>query len=169
MNEGHAIRVAIDSDCAAVSHCAEAAYQLYIKRIGKPPAPMIADFATLIAERKVKVLLERRQLVGYVVSFPVDAIQAQGDLHQSQQSLVYFLENIAVLPGKQGIGYGKLLVDEAIALAGKSGCDCIELYTNEKMVENIDWYRKLGFVEFERKLQDGFNRVYFRLDLQVQS
>ena len=44
-------------------------------------------------------------------------------------------------------------------------CSCIELYTNELMVENIAWYGKLGFKEVERKHEDGFNRVYFRLDL----
>ncbi|MDA9022958.1 hypothetical protein N9I56_05710 [Alphaproteobacteria bacterium] len=41
----------------------------------------------------------------------------------------------------------------------------IQLYTNEKMYENIDWYKRIGYSEFKRKTVDGFERVYFIKEL----
>lgn len=154
------IRTALESDCAAISACANAAYIRYIDRIGKPPAPMVADYASQIAQNKVQVLERGQQLIGFVVSFPVSLAPAEN---------IYFLENIAVDPAQQGTGMGKLLVDQVIDRAIHFNCSCIELYTNELMVENIAWYGKLGFKEVERKHEDGFNRVYFRLDLTDRS
>lgn len=129
---------------------------------------MVADFASRISRGEVRVLLQHRQLVGYVVSFPLSdscAVPHQDSSHSGAPSPVYFLENIAVLPDRQGAGYGRLMINEVIAGARKNNSDCIELYTNEMMVENIMWYRKLGFEEFDRRVEDGFNRVYLRLQL----
>ena len=36
-----------------------------------------------------------------------------------------------------------------------------QLYTNELMHENIDWYRNSGFREIARREEHGFKRVYF--------
>ncbi len=42
------------------------------------------------------------------------------------------------------------------------GLEAIELYTNVLMIENISYYRALGFTEIHRGEEDGFHRVYFR-------
>lgn len=164
MNNAAMIRQAQQSDRTAIVACAKAAYQHYIDRIGKPPAPMVADFATLIAENKVDVLIREEQLLGYVVSFarnlvPTPITQSSGN------DAAYFLENIAVDPQWQGAGHGKRLVSHVEALARDNGCTAIELYTNALMVENISWYSKLGFMETVRRHEDGFDRVYMRLEL----
>ena len=36
----------------------------------------------------------------------------------------------------------------------------VYLYTNEKMVENISLYAKVGYVEYERRDEEGFRRVF---------
>jgi ribosomal protein S18 acetylase RimI-like enzyme len=36
----------------------------------------------------------------------------------------------------------------------------IRLYTNEVMIENLLFYQKLGFVEEDRRIQDGYRRVF---------
>ena len=35
----------------------------------------------------------------------------------------------------------------------------------QKMYENIDWYKRIGYSEFKRKTVDGFERVYFIKEL----
>jgi ribosomal protein S18 acetylase RimI-like enzyme len=37
----------------------------------------------------------------------------------------------------------------------------LRLYTNEKMVENLGWYPRLGYTETERRAEAGFARVFF--------
>ena len=40
-----------------------------------------------------------------------------------------------------------------------------QLYTNEKMIENILWYQKIGFKKIKEVTEKGFNRVYFQKKL----
>ena len=40
--------------------------------------------------------------------------------------------------------------------------NAVELYTNEAMTENLAMYPSLGYLEIERKEQDGYKRVFFR-------
>ena len=64
------IRPACDDDLAAVTACAEAAYAMYVARIGKKPAPMIADFAAEIDQGLVFVALDHDEpLLGFVVCY----------------------------------------------------------------------------------------------------
>ena len=46
--------------------------------------------------------------------------------------------------------------------ARRGGFVAVELYTNEKMFENIEMYRRLGYVECDRRNLDGYDRVFFR-------
>jgi ribosomal protein S18 acetylase RimI-like enzyme len=45
----------------------------------------------------------------------------------------------------------------------------IRLYTHERMTENIPYYEKLGYVEVERRVEDGYHRVFFRKTLRPSS
>jgi hypothetical protein len=45
--------------------------------------------------------------------------------------------------------------------AWRQGFGKVQLYTNEKMTENLSIYPKLGYVEIDRRTENGFNRVYF--------
>lgn len=49
-----------------------------------------------------------------------------------------------------------------ISLSRNGGFDTVTLYTNERMTENIELYKKLGFEETERRLEKGYHRVYMR-------
>lgn len=51
----------------------------------------------------------------------------------------------------------------ASSLANRNRKQFIRLYTNEKMTESMAVYRKIGFLERERKLEDGFQRVYMEM------
>jgi ribosomal protein S18 acetylase RimI-like enzyme len=142
------IRSATAGDLADIQSCARAAYAVYVERMGREPAPMIADFASQIELGQVQAALCESSFAGYVVFYC-----EEDHLH---------LENVAVVPAHAGKGIGKKLVACVEQAAREKGLAAVELYTNEAMTENLAMYPKLGYIETERKQQDGFNRVFFR-------
>jgi len=147
------IRMATDGDEPGVRDCAEDAYAPYVPLIGREPAPMVADFAAQIAAGQVHVLPgDHGGIDGFIVFYP------RGD-HM-------FLENVAVRRRAAGRGIGKALIGVCEAETRRLGLDTIRLYTNVKMAENLRIYRHLGFVETDRRREDGFDRVYFEKHLR---
>jgi len=145
------IRQGNRGDITAIKQCAEAAYKMYIERMGRKPAPMVADFDALVRKNFVHVLEANNTFCGFIICFAgVDHL---------------FIENIAVLPEFHGHGYGKQLMVFAEVQARTQGFSRLELYTNEMMWENLKLYPKLGYTEFSRVSQDGFNRVFFYKNL----
>jgi len=145
------IRRATNDDVVHIKHCAELAYAPYVERMGRKPAPMVADFGALVDRQSVYVLEVGCNLRGFIVCFA--------------NKNYFHIENIAVLPGFTGMGYGRQLMDFAEAEARTQGYSRLELYTNEKMRENLTLYPRLGYEQFARKTQDGFVRVFFRKHL----
>jgi len=147
------IRIARAQDTDGIRKCAEAAYGLYIARIGMKPPPMVADFERLVKDCSVYVLEDETGIAGYIVFYP------RGDhLH---------IENIAVDPMAQRRGYGKRLIAFAEAKARRCKIQAMELYTHQKMTENIAYYPKLGYREIDRHDRDGLPRVFFRKALDT--
>ena len=134
-------------DVAAIAAIARAAYEKYVTRIGREPAPMVADFAGLVAAGEVHVLLAGGAPAGFIV------------MRSSEGHL--FVENVALHPEHHGQGLGRRLLDFAAASARDQDLSALRLYTNVKMTENFPFYAELGFVETERRHEDGFDRVYF--------
>jgi ribosomal protein S18 acetylase RimI-like enzyme len=147
------IRQAADGDVTAIRAVVEAAYSRYVPRIGRPPAPMTADYETLVAAGDVWVGDTEGRVVGVLV------IRTSGDALE--------LENVAVDPAEQGFGHGRALVGFAESRARELGLEAVELYTNEAMVENLRLYPRLGYVEMGRHVEDGYRRVYFRKPLDA--
>ncbi len=146
------IRQATEADIPAISECARAAYRKYIGRIGREPAPMVADFASLVAQKRVfAAFTDNGDLQGFIVFYA-----KPGRMH---------LENVAVSTAWQGRGIGKALIGFCEASARAAGLAIVELYTNEKMTENLVLYPRLGYVETGRRTEDGFNRIYFEKTL----
>jgi len=142
------IRLALADDLADIQTCAHDAYARYVERLGRKPAPMIANFAGQIELGQVHTAICDSTFAGYVVFY------GEGD-H-------FHLENVAVNPEHAGKGIGKHLIAYVEKVARDEGLVAVELYTNEVMTENLAMYPKLGYVETGRKQQDGFNRVFFR-------
>ena len=145
------IRPAGLDDVDAVRACVRAAYSLYIDRIGRPPAPMKADYEALVAAGEVWVATEGEAVVGVLVIRP--------------RSDSLFLENVAVTPASQGQGIGRALIGFAERRAAQLALPAVELYTNERMTENLRLYPALGYVETGRHREEGFARVFFRKQL----
>lgn len=147
------IRRAVPDDVQGVRECAEKAYQRYVVRMGRTPAPVTADFAAQIAAGHVYVDIDDvGQIQGFIVFYPKER-------HM-------FLENVAVLPEVGGQGIGRALIEYCETEARRQGMAAVHLYTNEVMTENLEMYPHMGYIEFARRREDGFNRVYFekRLD-----
>jgi ribosomal protein S18 acetylase RimI-like enzyme len=134
-----------------VAALVDAAYRHYIERIDTPPGPMTEDYAQVIRERQVTVVEEDSQILGVVVLGPTN----EG----------FAIDNVAVRPSYQGKGLGRALLQFAEAEARRAGFDSIYLYTHEKMTENQALYAKCGYVEYERRSESGFARVFMRKPL----
>jgi ribosomal protein S18 acetylase RimI-like enzyme len=145
------IRMATQDDVEQITRMVNAAYTTYLDRIEKPPAPMLADYAALIASGGVHVLILGAEIAGVLV------IEAQ------DQAL--FIENVAVDPAFQGQGLGRRLMAFAERYACEHELRELRLYTNEVMVENLAFYQRLGFEEVERRVDDGYHRVFIRKSL----
>ena len=149
------IREAKSSDAEAMRAVAQHAFHIYVDRMGKQPAPMLANFdyhlrfdSCLIAELDDEITA---YVAGYVI-IQFDDIEP-------------LLDTIAVLPEHQGKRIGKALLLAAEALIGTAGYKSYQLYTNIHMTENIIWYERLGFTAFKTIIEDGFERIYMRKTL----
>jgi ribosomal protein S18 acetylase RimI-like enzyme len=145
------IRTARAEDAARIGAIARAAYVKYVPRIGREPAPMVADFAAEVAAGHVVVIGTAAALDGYLIGWP--------------ETDAYFIDNIAVDPAQQGKGLGRQLIAHAVREAKRHHLSAIRLYTNAAMTENLSMYARMGLVETHRALEKGFDRVYMRLDL----
>lgn len=141
------IRLAEPEDRPAVEAIVRAAYAVYIPRIGKPPGPMLDDYANLIADGAVSVIEEAgEEIAALIVLLP------------KPDHLL--LDNIAVRPDRQGKGFGRALIEHAEREARRRGFRELRLYTHEKMTENIALYTRIGFVETGRWHDAGYDRVF---------
>jgi len=134
-------------DHEQVVACVDAAYQGYVADIGEKPAPMLADYASLIRAEAITIALSGDELVGLIVMW------ARPD-H-------WYVDNVAVWPNQQNSGIGSALLAHAETTARDAGFDEIRLYTNEAMTANETYYEHRGYVETGRSVEDGYNRIFY--------
>ena len=134
-----------------VAELVDAAYGHYVERIGMLPGPMTNDYADVIRTRQVTVAERQGAIVGIIVLTVTD----EG----------FLVDNVAVHPSHRGTGLGRALLQFAEAEAQRAGFDAIYLYTHEKMTENLALYARIGYVEYDRRSQGAFSRVYLRKHL----
>ncbi len=145
------IRPAVASEADVLREIVHAAYAHYVARIGKPPGPMLDDYAARIADSQPWELDDAGRIVGMLV------------LEERPDALL--LDNIAVRPECQGSGHGRALMAFAEAEARRRGFAQVRLYTHALMTENQALYRRLGYAETGRVTEQGFDRVYMHLDV----
>jgi N-acetylglutamate synthase-like GNAT family acetyltransferase len=141
------IRRATTADLPGIQRLMVDAYTKYIERIGRPPAPMTADYTAALEHSRVWVLEDQDAIIGTLVT-------ADCADH-------LLLETIAVAPSAQGSGCGRLLLERAEHDAVELGLTEVRLYTNAAMTENLRFYPRHGYRETGRAVADGFRRVYF--------
>jgi ribosomal protein S18 acetylase RimI-like enzyme len=137
-------RPATAADLPAIREVVGAAYARYLSRMDRPPAPMLADYGAAVDAGQLWV-------TGQPVAGLIELTEAGDALH---------VGNVAVHPGSQGTGLGRLLMDFAERRSILLGLTRLSLYTNEVMTENQAIYTHLGYREVSRHTEDGYRRVY---------
>lgn len=140
-------RRALAADCATVKAVIDAAFAPYAPLIGRNPAPMQADCAALIAAGAVWLCTDQ-------------AVMACAPCADSME-----LDILAVSPAAQGQGLGARLVAQCESLARQMGLPAVTLHTNAAMTGALRLYPKLGYTETDRRVDQGFQRVFFRKTL----
>jgi ribosomal protein S18 acetylase RimI-like enzyme len=143
-------RLAAPTDLSRVRAVVAAAYETYTTRMEKAPAPVYRDYTEAIDHELVWVT--------------GDPIQGLISLVPAEDGLL--IENIAVHPSSQGSGLGRRLMEFAGAQATAREIRRLTLYTNEAMPENVSIYRHLGFSEVDRRIEDGYRRIYMEKTVQ---
>jgi ribosomal protein S18 acetylase RimI-like enzyme len=146
------IRAAAANDVSAITEIVDRAYRHYIARMGKPPGPMLDDYAARVLEDVVWVLEEGALVAGIIVLLPAPDY--------------LLLDNIAISPARQGLGLGRRLLAFAEAEAVRRGYCEIRLYTHQTMVENQRLYASIGYEETGRGTEAGYDRVFLRKQLR---
>ncbi|KAK8117427.1 uncharacterized protein PG998_005708 [Apiospora kogelbergensis] len=156
----------------AIRAMVQAAYAKYVERIGRPPAPMLADYEKMLAGNAQ----EREGETGSRSRASPESKRAGGRGQAALGSVIVALDpqcatalkinNLVVDPNSQGKGYGRVLMGFAEELARNRGLCKLTLFTNVMMWENIGLYAKLGFAETGRRVEDGYERVYFEKSLR---
>lgn len=142
------LRRAEAGDAAAIRAVVQAAYQPYVDELGLRPAPMDRDPIGEMETKDVWVAEKDGEVFGLVVA------RVEPD-H-------LFIDNVAVAPGAQGRGLGRLLLARAEEHAAELGRDEVRLLTNERMTRNREMYAHLGWEETELRAQHGYSRVFLR-------
>ncbi len=144
--------MAAHADAAACRAIASDAYAIYTARMGQTPPPALANFESHAERNELFVLIdENPDVVGYCVLWT-----NEDHLH---------LSNVAVSPSWHGRGYGRALIEFAESEAIRRGLNRVELYTNIHMTENQALYSSLGYTEFDRRIEHGVSRIYYRKGL----
>jgi ribosomal protein S18 acetylase RimI-like enzyme len=146
------IRAATAADVPAIVDTVDRAYRQYNVRIGKPPGPMLDDYAARVSEDAVWVLQDGPAIAGILV------------LLSAPEYLL--LDNIAIAPERQGRGMGRRLLAFAESEALRRGYREIRLYTHQTMIENQRLYASIGYEETGRGSEAGYDRVFMRKPLR---
>ena len=142
------LRPATAADAAGIAECVRASYSPYVERIGKRPGPMLDDYDQVVRDHRAYVMDDGGEIVGALV------------LIDKEDGIL--LDNVAVLPSRQGEGIGRRLVEHAESEARRLGHRHLDLYTHQQMTENIAMYARSGYEEIDRRTERGFPRVYMR-------
>ena len=143
------LRRATPDDLPAITAVINAAYARYLTRMDKPPAPMLRDYGPSVEAGTT-----------WVTGSPVTAVLT---LYPREDHL--YVENLAVDPSAQGRGLGRALMEFAEQEAACRRLNRMALVTHEAMTENQAIYARLGYVEIERRAEDGYRRIYMEKPL----
>jgi GNAT superfamily N-acetyltransferase len=146
------IRAATAADVPAVAEVVDQAYRHYIARMGKPPGPMLDDYAARVLEGVVWLLEEGAAITGIIVLLPM--------------TNYLLLDNIAVSPARQGLGLGRQMLAFVEAEALRRRYREIRPYTHQTMVENLRLYASIGYEETGRGTDAGYDRIFMRKQLR---
>jgi RimJ/RimL family protein N-acetyltransferase/ribosomal protein S18 acetylase RimI-like enzyme len=133
------LRRAALGDAPAITALKTLAYTPNEGLIGVPSLPRLGDYRQMVVEGEVWVVDGKKGLDGALV---LTFSEGPDHLH---------LYSVAVAPGAQGRKLGRTLMDFAERRSLALGFANVSLMTHEKLIQRIDWYRRLGYAETHRE------------------
>lgn len=146
------LRQATDADLPEIRRVVAAAYEKYLSRMDKPPAPLVRDYRPAIEAGAM-----------WVAGSPVTGL-----ISLTPAGDAILIENVAVHPDQQGTGLGRLLMEFAEQYARSHQIRRLALYTNEVMTESQAMYAHLGYQATSRRTENGYRRVYMEKTLEAR-
>ena len=142
------IRRATANDAMAIRNLTRECYRKWISVIGREPRPMSADYLKAVQKHWIDLVDRDGALAALIEMIP-----AENHL---------LIENLAVAPRYQRQGLGNHLTAHALEAARSAGFSEVRLYTNAAFAENLEYYRRRGFVQTAHEpLPDGGTMVHF--------
>jgi ribosomal protein S18 acetylase RimI-like enzyme len=141
------IERAESQDAEAVRCLVREAYAQWVPVIGREPMPMKADYEQAVRDHEIDLLYADEQLVALI-----EVIVNSDNL---------FIENIAVVPHRQGQGLGRHLLNHAEEKAKQAKLRELRLLTNQAFSTNIRLYESAGFhIDRTEPFAGGGTTVY---------
>ncbi len=116
---------------------------------------MLEDYAEVISRFQVHIAEAASGVVGAIVL----KVNDEG----------FYVDNVAVRPSAKGKGIGRLLLEFAESKARRDGFKTIYLATHELMTENRALYARIGYVEYDHRIVNGYTRVFLRKVLPLSA
>ncbi|WP_193180107.1 GNAT family N-acetyltransferase [Nisaea sediminum] len=126
------VRPAVPGDLRRIAELTELSYRPWAEILGYPPFPVTADHAEYVSAG-----------LTWLAENEDGAIPALIEMELEPGAWGIF--NVAVDPAFQGRGLGHLMLDFAEREGISRGFAAITLYTNRKMIRNIELYRRRGY------------------------
>lgn len=149
------LRRANAADAPTIAALTDEAYGKYVPLLGRPPQPMTADYAQMAKEHAIWLLTLDGRDIGVLVL-----------INETACALIY---SVAVATAFQRQGWGKQLLAHAEREAVSAGYDCLRLYTNALMQDNVAFYKRAGYEESGREAYLGSILVHMRKPLARSS
>jgi ribosomal protein S18 acetylase RimI-like enzyme len=151
----YVIRDATSADVAQITECVKVAFEPYVAILGKAPAPMFTDYSKAIEDGLVVVAISKEHTI-------------LGSIFFYEKDRCIWIDTVGVKPHLHGKGIGRALIAFVEKYAVSHGIYEIRLYTNVNMEKSIKLYNNLDYIEYDRRQEAGYDRVYYK-KLLVQS
>jgi RimJ/RimL family protein N-acetyltransferase/ribosomal protein S18 acetylase RimI-like enzyme len=132
------LRRAHSADIVAITALQHAAYAKNRPLLGVEPLPLLADYGQVLADYEVWLMDGADGLEGVLILEP-----------RTDDLLIW---SVGTAPGTQGRGLGNRLLGAAEERAAELSLTTMRLYTGDKLIDNIAWYERHGYVR--ERLED---------------
>ena len=133
-------------DAEAIRALTRAAYAKWVPLIGREPLPMAADYDRALLEHEFDLLMVDGRLVGVIeTKLEPDHV---------------WIENVAVVPGEHGKGWGRRLLAHAERKAQAANRTELRLLTNPAFQGNVRLYQSIGYTITRTEPFRGGTTVY---------
>jgi ribosomal protein S18 acetylase RimI-like enzyme len=127
------LRRATAEDLPAITALQRAAYAKNRSILGIEPLPLTVDYAEIFSSYEFWLCEGPAGLDGVLILEP-----------RPDDLLIW---SVASAPAAQGRGVGNRMLAAAEMRARQLGLTCLRLYTGDKLVGNIAWYGRHGYVQ----------------------